>query len=406
MKRIVCRTMIFCLCALLCACAPKSVTPSPPSPPPPVEPSEPTPTLTDDSVEVVLRQSEHGSVTIRNPQETYKPRDILSFDIIPAEAYAFEGWDMTISYTDGSVLKDSNSVSPDIELFDYWKKVELRPRFTDDTRPPLPIRIESVGGGGGTVESVWDVYPRSSELMYCKITPDDNSYIMTYYTHCYDGLPYESGIFADCFLADEYKGTTGVFDFADDMPEYAQKEIVVFFIAKEQASVLRFVFDRDSLERTDALYLNEYGTPSPALISPHTVVVQKNTTYAYAFTWWNNLKAVYQNNYQFAGWKDESGQLVTPHLEGYVPTDRDQTFTMTFTDKPILDDLFDYTLTDDGAGYLLSINQSVFYYDIPMTELYAPATYNGKPVVGALPEGFVVAQDGRYLDYSHRVIWP
>ena len=157
----------------------------------------------------------------------------------------------------------------------------------------------------------------------------------------------------------------------------------------------------------ESLYgLYAYDAYAPSISDSIIAAERGEEGIFFSFPYIENLMAIYANGYQFAGWKDESGRIVTRLLSDMFAADRaERTYTMVFAEKPVADPVFDYTLNEDGTGYLLSVNRCLSQSELPET-FVAPHTYNGLPVVGIAPQGFTYYGGVFcYADYSGRVVW-
>lgn len=354
----------------------------------------------EDGLQVILVQSPMGEAEIVEETSNY-----IRYRAEANEGCALQRWEITTVSRSGEQHfhwqyshQDMIGKSSDDAI------IYIEPIFTSRTREPLPVEIVSVCGGGGTAESLYGLYAYDAGDMWLTVTPNEDSYLRSLHVQVGGGSVGDINIvnvINHGIMEGEQDGGILAAPFADSF-EGPDKKVVAEFIAKDRACLARFCFDEEAIERTD----QSYGYYAPSISDSIIAAERGEEGIFFSFPYIENLMAIYANGYQFAGWKDESGRIVTRLLSDMFAADRaERTYTMVFAEKPVADPLFDYTLNEDGTGYLLSVNRCLSQSELPET-FVAPHTYNGLPVVGIAPQGFTYYGGVfGYADYSDRVVW-
>lgn len=341
-------------------------------------------TLTLQKEDRFLPAEEEYQVTVTLQDDSYVPDVWLIKDAVTGEVLSEWEWEWNMTLNEVVLYRD-------VALH---KRLLIDLVCTNENLVnTLPVNVVSTTGDKVHIDVEKPEKMISGRAFPLWVKPDENTYIQDIYltAEATEDFPFPSTI-DFCGVEKIYK-EGGVVCVSDPRPDFGEAcAVEMRAIPRDKAAIVQIFSDDDYIAeecRETGNHPSGYYSPS---ISTQFLVVEKNKDRVFQLEHYENLYAIYEVGYQFAAIEDETGEKVADNLQFLFNVDKDTNYYVKWEKKPVFDFYFDYTLTEDGTGYVAEISQLAISLGSPneywKDELCLPASYNGKPVKEIAPYGF------------------
>jgi hypothetical protein len=259
-------------------------------------------TLNVENADNFFVEDEKYRVSAEITNENYVPDCWQIIDAITGEVYHERTWEENPIFEDVATLHDIYS----------RKEICLKLICTNENLvDTLPVEIISSTGDKVRVEVQKPSKMIAGRGFPLWVTPDMNTYIQDIYKTApeADDFPYKSEI-SFTSVQDIYsKG--GVVFVPDPTEAYgAECKVVIKAIPREKAAVVHILSDDEFIwEECEATGKKPSGYYAPS-IADRTMVVEKNKETLHQLLHLENLNAIYEVGYEFAGVEDKNGNKI------------------------------------------------------------------------------------------------